>query len=154
MLARQIAIGFGIAVLFPLLVYYGTSTFHPAPKSADYFRPTPPPAASTPEEQRAHFEEQEKQRAAYREAAREFGQALIFAATPLGIAAILLGTFIPLHSIGTGLILGGILTVGAGYWNYWSYLEDWMRFVSLLIGFAILLFVGYWHFARVRPGTG
>jgi hypothetical protein len=32
MLALQIAIGFGIAIIFPLLVYYGVSTFHPAPQ--------------------------------------------------------------------------------------------------------------------------
>ena len=27
MLARQLAIGFGIAIIFPLLVYYGVRTF-------------------------------------------------------------------------------------------------------------------------------
>jgi len=36
MLARQIAIGFGIAVIFPLLVYYGVATFYPPPNRADY----------------------------------------------------------------------------------------------------------------------
>jgi hypothetical protein len=29
--ARQIAIGFGIAVIFPLLVYYGVATSDPPP---------------------------------------------------------------------------------------------------------------------------
>jgi hypothetical protein len=46
------------------------------------------------------------------------------------------------------LIFGGIFAVGTGYWGYWSYLEDWVRFVSLLLGFLILLFVGYFRVAR------
>ena len=32
MQARRIAIAFGIAIIFPLLIYYGVATFHPAPK--------------------------------------------------------------------------------------------------------------------------
>jgi hypothetical protein len=32
LLARQIAIGLGIALIFPLLIYNGVSTFHPRPK--------------------------------------------------------------------------------------------------------------------------
>ena len=148
MLARQIAIGFGIAIIFPLLVYYGTSTFFPAPKRADYFRAAPP--TSTPEERKANFEVQQKSEAAFGQAARAFSRVLILVATPLGVAAIFVGTLIPLHSIGTGLILGGILTVGYGYWFYWAHLEDWVRFVSLLAGFGILAFVGYWQFSRGR----
>ena len=60
------------------------------------------------------------------------------------------GRNLGLHSIGTGLILGGILTVGHGYFRYWPYLEDWVRFVSLLAGFSILLFVGYWRVAAAK----
>ena len=32
MLARQIAIGFGIAIVFPLLVYYGVASIYTPPK--------------------------------------------------------------------------------------------------------------------------
>jgi hypothetical protein len=46
------------------------------------------------------------------------------------------------------MIFGGIFAVGAGYWGYWSFLDDWVRFVSLLVGFLILLFVGYFRVAR------
>src|ERR1700731_945984 len=70
MLARQIAIGFGIAIIFPLLVYYGLSSFHPAPRMADFVGNT----------------------AAFKAAAREFSRLLISVATPLGIAAILIGS--------------------------------------------------------------
>jgi len=40
------------------------------------------------------------------------------------------------------------IAIGSALRNYWQYLEDWIRFVSLLAGFAILVFVGY---RRVAP---
>ena len=154
MLARQIAIGFGIAIIFPLLVYYGVSTFYAAPKATEYLRPMPPLAKeATTEERKARFEEQQKQRAAYNAAAKDFGRVLIAIATPLGVAAVIIGAFMPIHAIGTGLILGGILSVGVGYWTYWQHLEDWMRFLSLLAGFAILIFVGYRRYMQARPSS-
>jgi len=36
----------------------------------------------------------------------------------------------------------------AGYLGYWQHLDDWIRFVSLLAGFLILLFVGYYKVAK------
>jgi hypothetical protein len=138
MLARQIAIGFGIAIVFPLLVYYGVRTFHAPPKW-----PTETISAqATPEERQR---QRERREATYTAQAKEFARVLIIASAPLGIAAILIGTVVGLPSVGTGLILGGILTVAHGYWGYWSYADDWPRFVSLLVGFAVLLFVAYWR---------
>jgi len=67
---------------------------------------------------------------------------LVIASTPLGVAAIFIGAYLSFQAIGTGLILGGVLTVAWGHWNYWLYLDDWIRFISLLAGFAILIFIG------------
>jgi hypothetical protein len=141
MLARQIAIGFGIAVIFPLLVYYGISTFHPAPK------PSSSPIRilstnATPEERKEQADEQRQRQETYRNAAKEFARVLVVVSTPLGVAAILIGAYLSFQAVGTGLILGGIFTVAWGYWNYWSYLDDWIRFVSLIAGFAVLIFIG------------
>jgi hypothetical protein len=160
MLARQIAIGFGIAFIFPLLVYYGVATIHTPPKQqfATSIAVTVPGANATPEERQKYSEEiqrrQEEQKRlneAYAAAAKDFSHLLVMIATPLGVAAILIGAYLPLYAIGTGLIFGGIFSVGIGYWGYWNYLEDWVRFVSLLVGFLILLFVGYFRVAR--PAT-
>jgi hypothetical protein len=154
MLARQIAIGLGIAVIFPLLVFYGVSTFHPAPKSENYFQALPPlPANATTEQRTERFEKERAQREAFRAASKEFSRILVIVATPLGVAAILVGAYLTIHAIGTGLILGGIAAVACGYWSYWNYLEDWIRFVSLLAAFAILLFVGY-RMVAARPRSG
>jgi hypothetical protein len=154
MLARQIAIGFGIAVIFPLLVYYGVATIYPPPQIQYAVNTTVLPPNPTPEERQIYIEEQQAQRQEqqkrqdeYNIAAKDFARHLVLVAAPLGVAAIFVGAYIPLYAIGTGLIFGGIFTVGLGYWNYWSFLEDWVRFVSLLAGFLILLFVGYYRVA-------
>ena len=155
MLARHIAIGFGIAIIFPLLVYYGVSTFHPAPKTQDFFQTlTPLSGNATSEERKEYADKQRAQRETFRAAAKEFSRVLVVVATPLGIAAILIGSYLAIHAIGTGLILGGIATVAFGYWGYWEYLEDWVRFVSLLAGFAILLFVGYRRLTTASASSG
>jgi hypothetical protein len=144
MLARQIAIGFGIAVIFPLLVYYGVATFYPPPNNADYSVASamPGPTASA-EDRQEYAARQKKARDDYNAAARAFSRVLVLVDTPLGVAAILVGAFLSIHAIGTGLILGGITTVAFGYSGYWQYLDNWMRFVSLLAGITILVFVGY-----------
>ena len=72
------------------------------------------------------------------------------ASTPLGVAVIFIGAYLSLYAIGTG---GGIFTVAWGYWSYWTYLDDWIRFVSLLAGFLILLFVGYYRIAGANTRT-
>jgi hypothetical protein len=143
MLARQFAIGFGIAVIFPLLIYYGVSTVHPAPKWSDYNKITAGLSRATEDERKEYERKRQMAEEAYGAAVQQFSRVLVIVSTPLGVAAILIGCYVAIHSIGTGLILGGIAAVGFGYWNYWNHLDDWIRFVSLLIGFGVLLFVGY-----------
>ena len=158
MLARQIAIGFGIAFIFPLLIHYGVATFYPPPKFQSYVTVTARllPSNATPAE-RQEIEEQRKKRQeqvdAFNAAAKDFARMLVLVATPLGVAAILIGSFVALHAIGTGLIFGGIFSIAWGYWGYWGHLDDWLRFVSLLVGFAILLFVGYRMISGARPAA-
>jgi hypothetical protein len=142
-----------------LLVYYGVATIYPPPKlqySAIDVTPLPPNA--TPEEREKYKDQQEQRQGERRKlkeahdiAAKDFARHLVIISTPLGVAAILIGAYISLYAIGTGLIFGGIFSVGAGYWGYWTYLDDWVRFVSLLAGFLILLFVGYFRVSR--PAT-
>ena len=36
MLAKKFALGFGIAIIFPMMIHYGVSTFSPEPKWKDY----------------------------------------------------------------------------------------------------------------------
>jgi hypothetical protein len=151
MLARQIVVGIGIALIFPLMIYYGVSTFHPAPKWNDYVTNEPAlPATATAEERKQRAEQNRIQGERFRAAAKSFARSVVMVAAPLGLIAIVVGSLIGMHAIGTGLIAGGILAVGWGYYGYWSYLDDWIRFVSLLCGFAVLLFVA-WRMVPLRP---
>jgi len=76
MLARQIAIGFGIAIIFPLLVYYGISTIHPAPKTPGFATVL---ANATPEERKITADEQRQRQETYRDAAKDFARVLVIA---------------------------------------------------------------------------
>jgi hypothetical protein len=149
MLARQIVVGFGIAAIFPALIYFGVSIFYVSPRTQDFYeyqQPLPPTA--TAEERKARAAEQKKGRDDFAAAAKAFAQVLFTISTVLGVAAILIGAYLRPHAIGAGLILGGILSLALGYWGHSQYLDDWFRFTSLLAGFAALLLVGFLRLAR------
>src|SRR5260370_142238 len=112
MLARQIAIGFGVAIIFPLLIYYGVGTVSHPPKWND-FHTDVYNSTMTPEQRSAA---QKAAAAAYAEAERVFSLRLLCVAAPLGYAAILLGSSGSASGLGTGLMFGGIFTVANGYW--------------------------------------
>ena len=103
MLARQIAIGFGIAIVFPLLVYYGVASIYTPPKLPAYVVVADAPINPTSEERqhyveqrRAEQQEQNRRYEAYEAASKDFAGHLIYFATPLGICAIFLGAYLPL----------------------------------------------------------
>ncbi len=150
MLARQIAVGFGIAVVFPLLVYYAVATFSPPPELN--FAATAVGPNASPEQRQQGFARQQEAQKAYAENARHFSQILFFVAVPLGIAAILCAGWGRPHAIGTGFLLAGILTVGQGCYFHWAYLDNPLRFASLLAALLALLFVGV-RSATPPPGV-
>lgn len=77
-----------------------------------------------------------------------FQRRLFFVATPIGLAAIIIGSFLAVQAVGAGLIFGGIFTLIDGYCWYWSELQDWMRFLSLLAAFVVLVVIGYVKFDK------
>ncbi|MDD5006119.1 MAG: hypothetical protein PHS93_06430 [Candidatus Omnitrophica bacterium] len=150
MLVKKFALGFGIAVIFPLMIHYGVRTFSPLPLAQNYqienyykrFQSAPPEEKVRLEKEKAQLEN--KERRDY----RGFQRSLFFVAVPVGIAAIIIGLIMPIHSVGTGFMFGGILTLIDGYVWYWFELQDWMRFLSLLVALIILIFVGHQKFSE------
>lgn len=143
MIAKKIALGFGIAVVFPLLIHYGVSTFVYSPKWPDYqVQGRFDPSVSAAEKATREAEQERKQQE-YKAADRHFQRRLFAVAVPLGLTALAVGAFLSLPAIGTGLMFGGIFSICDGYFNYWSELADGLRFGSLLVAFALLLFLGY-----------
>ena len=136
MLAKKLALGFGLAIIFPMMIHYGVSTFSPEPKFESYSKHSEFNKTATEQEKIQKVEARES-------AQKQFEKHLYMVAVPLGLVAILIGAFSRVQSIGSGLMIGGIFSITDGYVNYWSHLEDWMKFLSLLAAFAILLIVGY-----------
>lgn len=150
MLAKKFALGFGIAIILPMLVHYGVSTFSPRPNwrnfyNSDYYQRV---RDASPEEKTRLENERKEQQKKIEEASGRFQRHLFFVAVPVGIIAIIIGALISVQAIGTGLMFGGIFTLIDGYCWYWSQLQDWMRFVSLLAAFIILIFIGYRKLAK------
>ena len=151
MLAKKFALGFGIAIILPMLVHYGVSTFSPAPKWQDRYDDSYSYQRydkATPEERAQIDKERKEKDKIWREKEKIFQRSLFFVAVPAGIACIIIGAIVSIQAIGTGLMFGGIFSLTEGYMFYWSELQDWMRFLSLLVAFVVLLFVGYRKLAK------
>jgi len=148
MLARQLAVGLGIAIVLPLLIYYGVVSFYPGPKWEDLQQSNA--VQTNVDRHRSGSERQRTSQDLIPTPARDFARVIAIAATTLGAAAIVLGAFLRPAAIGFGLILGGTMAVAAGYWGYWQFLQDWLRFVSLLVIFGALIFAGYWQSSADR----
>jgi hypothetical protein len=146
----QVTVTTGIAVLLPILVSFGVNLVQPYPQiernvvvMARITPTTPEGWKAWDEENEAHERREQEQRRAIDDAARPFYRLLIFVATPIGIAAILVGSYLKIASVGTGLIFGGVLTVLYGYGGYWGHLDNIIRVVSILAGISILIFLAY-----------
>ncbi len=145
MLAKRFALGFGIAIILPLMLYYGVSTFSPEPKYSDYRIDNyyQKYKDASLEDKKALANKQEKLTLQLKVARKGFQQNLFFVMVPLGVLSIIIGAFITTNSIGAGLIFGGIFSMCNGYIRYWSELPDSLRFISLLFAFLVLIIVGY-----------
>jgi len=145
MLAKKIGFGFGIAVILPLMVHYGVSTFVRQPKWENYHNGHyyEQYEEASPEKKIDLREKREQRELEYRSKRSKFERHLFFVAVPVGLAAVVIGSFLSVQAIGAGLIFGGIFTLIDGYCWYWSELQDWMRFVSLLVAFVVLVVMGY-----------
>ncbi len=67
-------------------------------------------------------------------------------------AAVIVGAFLAVPAIGTGLMFSGIFSVSDGYFNYWSELSAQLKFFSLLAAFIVLLVVGYRKLEKKETG--
>jgi hypothetical protein len=141
MLAKKIALSIGLAIIFPVMIHYGVSTFFPAPNWNDYNVQIN--QNGTPEYINQQIAEHNRKQELGIAAQNRYEKHLFVIAVPLGLAAIFFGAFARVQAIGTGMMLGGIFSICDGYYNFWYELADWKRFLSFLAAFIVLLFVGY-----------
>jgi hypothetical protein len=143
MLALQLVIGIGVALLFPMLIYYGIATVRRPPHSSDFFSKTVNiPANASEADLQAERDRKECERQLWLAARIRYGKILFTVMAPVGVIAVLGGYLIGINAIGIGLLAGGILCTVYGYSGYWNALAHWMRFASVLAGLLTLLAVG------------
>ena len=145
MLAKKFALGFGIAVILPFLVFYGVCSFSPQPKYEDYSVKDYYERSqnATPAEKEKLRQEQDALTTLRTSKEKVFERNLFAVSAPVGLAAIIVGSFLPVVAVGTGLMFGGIFTFLEGVTCYWQYLQDWMKFLLLLVTFIVLIVIGY-----------
>ena len=145
MLAKKFALGFGIAIILPMMVHYAVRTFSPPPQYKDYViegywqkyqSATPAERTVLDKENKALQEKRETRE-------KVFQRHLFYVAVPVGLIAIIVGSLVGIQAIGSGLMFGGIFSVTDGYCWYWSQLDDAMKFGSLLVAFIVLIVIGY-----------
>lgn len=152
-LAKQFAIGFGIAALLPLAVWYGVRLYHPPPEWEAYLSPElyEDIRDAKGEEKSELRAERAQRKQELEEAQRLFYRDLFYVAYPVGILALLVGAFLRVQAVGAGLMFGSLFTLGEGCYCYWDKMGDWMRFGSLMVALVILVGLGTWMFRRTVP---
>jgi hypothetical protein len=112
MLALQLVIGVGIALLFPLLVYSGVATFSSPPKPSNRTNLVP---ETSEEAKEANREQIRREQEELRRARVAYAKLLFTVMAPAGFVAVLAGYLIGVSAIGIGLLSGGILCMVYGY---------------------------------------
>jgi hypothetical protein len=154
-LVKQIAVWLGIVVLLPLSVWFGTSVVSPPPDSKDYatkmgrlegrIMDTKDPAAK--EKLR---DERDRLEAELNGAYRVYFAWMFWVAYPIGLVAILIGTFFPVQAVGGGLMFGGLSCLAMGCYSYWDTMDGGLRFGSLVVALLMLILLGTLRFWPLR----
>lgn len=150
-LVKQIAVWLGVVILLPLVVWYGTSAFSPPPDAKEYSRSTSRIDEQIKEtavqaEKEKLRQERERLEKEHEEAERVHYGHMFWVAYPIGLVAVIIGTFFPVQAIGAGLMFGGLISLAAGCYSYWDKMDGWLRFGSLIVALAVLLVLGTWRF--------
>src|SRR5438128_5867374 len=148
---KQIAVWLGVVVSLPLSVWYGTSAFSPPPDNKEYSKATSrldekiKEAGGQAEKEKLR-EERDRLEEQNEEAKRVHYGHMFWVAYPVGLVALIVGTFFPVQAVGAGLMFGGLISLAAGCYAYWDKMEDSLRFVSLVVALVVLLGLGTWRF--------
>ena len=154
MLARKIILGFGFAVLMPMLIHCGIDAFVPGPDDRAHYQEIErlrEHEKDAQAQERASLSARREQLAAAHTARKDQSERIhFFVGAPIGILVTLAGSFIRAQAIGGGLMLGGIFTFTGGCAYYWADLSRPGRFFVLLVAFAALLWIGYQRLSELK----
>ncbi len=66
----------------------------------------------------------------------------------IGLASIIFGVLTSITYLGAGFIIGGICSLSMGYYFYWNYLYDLLKFASLLAAILLILVMSYYFMKK------
>jgi hypothetical protein len=132
--AREWVVGVALAIMLPMIVYYTVEVINPYHTSVEELSDRKEPVSS-------------EERASARKA---YYRTLFQIAAAVGFIAITAGNFISFApaSVIIGLILGGVFCLLLGYSVYWSYMNNVLKLVLVIIAFLMLLAQSLYRFRR------
>jgi len=146
---RELVLALGVAVLIPLIAYYGTIIFHPQPEYTFERGAILWSEATTQEEKALKEAEQAKENAAlaeYKSEKLQFNKTYFFVCLAIAFIAIITGMFLPMVALGSGFILGGFITLITGYISYWGALHTIIKLGSLVAALVFIMLISYRRF--------
>lgn len=153
-MAKRFILGLGITIILPMLVYYGVSTFARRPEWKDYQIENYydlHQRASVEEQKRLEAEQSRKDKE-YEQVQHNWAKINFFVEVPVGITALIIGTLTSIPGFSGGLMLGGIVTGIMGYCWEWAALPNWFKFITLVIIFVIMFWIGYKKLGKKQEG--
>jgi hypothetical protein len=136
--AKRFAVSFGIAVALPVLINLGVDSVSKAPVFSDYH----PGMAAYETRNPAQQQQYDKDQAAFDRAETLYQDRLFAVAVPVGLLAIIIGSLMGATAVSPGLMFGGIFTVIEGYEFCWDKVPEPVRFASLFVTIALLIYIG------------
>ena len=130
---RNIAIGLGIMVLYPMIIHVGTRLVVKEPRWSELYELKDKVSSREYKEKEKELKQQRK----------EYEKYYFYTSSIAGLVAIAAGTAIAVPFLGMGLIFGGVICLSTGYFSYWHELSDLFKLASLVLAFLILLGSGY-----------
>lgn len=128
---RELAATMVIAILLPCMVHSGIKILMPEPQLITGIKKI--------EKKDRDDEVQEK----LKTWEKKKSYVVLIACIAIGLVGLVMGYFVTIPSLATGLFLGGGLTIFTGYVSCWFYLSDLFIFVSMLVAFIGLSFALY-----------
>jgi len=129
---RELALGFGIALLIPIVTHYIALVIHPRPAypvAHDY---------KTKEEQANDLEMK-----LFKEQRVKSDTIYLYVTFSICIITLILGTFISSAAIGMGFILAGLICLVQGFCMYLGSLSDGFKLCYFMLALLLLLFLSY-----------
>ena len=83
----------------------------------------------------------------------DYSRTVFLIALPLGIIIIAVGALVfGLEAVGAGLMAGGVGIILWGVGGFWSFAEDWIKFLLSLLGLVVLVWLAYYFNKKFGKG--